>query len=126
MRILLVEDEKEIANFIVNGLRAERFAIDWADTAEKALAWAKLNAYDIGIFDVKLRRMSGIELCAAIRGRGTTFPIIMLSVMSDAMTKVEALGSGADDYLQKPFFIVELIARVRALLRREIKITATV
>jgi DNA-binding response OmpR family regulator len=118
MRILLIEDERDIASFIVNGLRAERFAVDWADNAEKGLAWVKLNSYDLGIFDVKLPKMGGIEACQRLRERGRGFPIIILSVMSDAVTKVEALNLGADDYLQKPFFMVELVARVRALLRR--------
>ncbi|MDE2018874.1 MAG: response regulator transcription factor [Patescibacteria group bacterium] len=122
MRILLIEDEKEIANFVVNGLRAERFAVDWADSAEKGLAWARLSSYDLGIFDVKLQGgITGIEACRRLRERGIGFPIIILSVMNDAITKVKALNLGADDYLQKPFFMAELIARVRALLRREKK-----
>jgi DNA-binding response OmpR family regulator len=118
MRILLIEDEWEIASFVVNGLRTEHFAVDWADNAEKGLAWVKLNSYDLGIFDVKLPKIGGIEACRMLRERGWNFPIIILSVMNDAATKVEALNSGADDYLQKPFFMAELVARVRALLRR--------
>jgi DNA-binding response OmpR family regulator len=126
MRILLIEDERDIANLIVVGLRAERFAVDWARTGEQGLAWAKLNSYDVGIFDVRLPLMSGIEVCRTIRLKGMHFPIVMLSVMNDAITKVEALNVGADDYLTKPFFMAELTARVRALLRRERKVTGSI
>jgi two-component system OmpR family response regulator len=121
MRILLIEDEREIAEFITSGLRKERFAVDWSNTGEEGLGWAKVNDYDAGIFDVRLPGMSGIEVCRAIRDRKKEFPIIMLSVMNDAVTKVEALNAGADDYLIKPFFMAELSARLRALLRREKK-----
>ncbi|MGB7957965.1 MAG: response regulator transcription factor [Minisyncoccia bacterium] len=121
MRILLIEDEREIAEFITSGLRKERFAVDRASTGEEGLGWAKVNDYDAGIFDVRLPGISGIEVCRAIRERKKEFPIIMLSVMNDAVTKVEALNAGADDYLVKPFFTAELLARLRALLRREKK-----
>lgn len=119
MRILLIEDEREIAEFIVRGLRAERFAVDWTNTGEEGLGWAKVNEYDIGIFDVRLPGMSGVDVCRLLRERKKGFPIIMLSVMNDAVTKVEALNAGADDYLTKPFFMAELLARMRALMRRE-------
>ncbi len=118
MRILLIEDEPDIASFVISGLRREHFAVDWAESAEKGLAWVKLNSYDLGIFDVKLSGMGGIEACQRLRQRGRTFPVVILSVMGDAVTKVGALNQGADDYLQKPFFMAELIARVKALLRR--------
>ena len=124
MRILLLEDEKDIASFVMNGLRAERFAVDWADTGEKGLMWAKVNEYDVGIFDIKLPgAQNGLQVCRTIRERGRTFPIIMLSVTGDVATKIEALNLGADDYLAKPFSLAELLARVHALLRRERKIT---
>jgi two-component system OmpR family response regulator len=124
MRILLLEDEKDIASFIMNGLRAERFAVDWADTGEKGLMWAKVNEYDLGIFDIKLPgAQNGLQVCKTIRERGKAFPIIMLSVTGDVATKIEALNLGADDYLAKPFSLAELLARVHALMRRERKIT---
>jgi DNA-binding response OmpR family regulator len=126
MRVLLIEDEKEIANLILAGLRAEHFAVDWARTGEQGLAWAKHTGYDLGIFDVRLPLMNGIEVCRTIRARGMHFPIIVLSVMSDAITKVEALNIGADDYLTKPFFMAELSARARALLRRERRVTGPI
>jgi DNA-binding response OmpR family regulator len=124
MRVLLIEDEREIASFIVNGLKAEHFAVDWANTGEKGLMWAKVNAYDLAVLDIKLgEHENGIDICKAIREKGRTFPIIMLSVTSDTITKIQALNIGADDYLTKPFLVAELIARMRALLRREKKLT---
>ncbi|HEX4103938.1 MAG TPA: response regulator transcription factor [Candidatus Paceibacterota bacterium] len=123
MRVLLLEDEKDIARFILEGLKAERLAVDWAETGEKGLMWAKVNSYDIGIFDIKLAGgQNGIQVCRTIRERGKNFPIIILSVTGDVSTKIEALNLGADDYLAKPFSLAELLARVRALLRRERKI----
>jgi len=119
MRILLIEDERDIAEFIMRGLRDERFAVDWTNTGEEGLGWAKVNDYDAGVFDVRLPGVSGVEVCRSLRERKKEFPVIMLSVMNDAITKVEALNAGADDYLVKPFFMAELLARIRALLRRE-------
>jgi two-component system OmpR family response regulator len=124
MKILLIEDEKEIAHFVINGLKAENFTVDWAETGTKGLMWAKVNAYDLAILDINLGNgESGIDICEAIRAKGKTYPIIMLSIVNDAHTKIEALNIGADDYLTKPFFVAELLARVRALLRREKKLT---
>jgi DNA-binding response OmpR family regulator len=124
MRILLIEDEPEIAQFIINGLKAERFAVDWAANGTKGLYWAKVNAYDLAILDINLgNNESGLDICEEIRKKGKTFPVIMLSVTNDAQTKIKALNIGADDYLTKPFFVAELLARVRALLRREKKLT---
>ena len=124
MKILLIEDELEIAHFIINGLKAEHFMVDWAEGAAKGLMWAKVNAYDLAIIDINLGHgESGVDVCAAIRAKGRMFPIIMLSVINDAHTKIEALNIGADDYLTKPFFVAELLARIRALLRREKKLT---
>jgi two-component system OmpR family response regulator len=124
MRILLVEDEAEIAQFIINGLKTERFAVDWAATGTKGLLWAKVNAYDLAILDINLGNdENGLDVCEAIRAKGKAFPIIMLSVTNDPHTKIKALNIGADDYLTKPFFVAELLARVRALLRREKKLT---
>jgi two-component system OmpR family response regulator len=124
MRILLIEDEAEIANFIINGLKTENFAVDWAATGTKGLLWAKVNPYDLAILDINLGNdENGLDICEEIRKKGKAFPIIMLSVTNDAQTKIRALNLGADDYLTKPFFVAELLARVRALLRREKKLT---
>lgn len=127
MRVLLLEDEKDIASYVMNSLKTERFAVDWAETGEKGLMWAKVNAYDVGIFDIKLAgEQSGLQVCQTIRERGKTFPIIMLSVTGDVSTKIEALNLGADDYLAKPFSFAELLARINALMRREKKITGPI
>ncbi len=127
MKILLVEDEVEIAEFVMKGLRAEQFSVDWAATGEKGLMWAKVNEYDLAVIDINLGHgESGLDICGEIRKKGKAFPIIMLSVINDAATKIAALNTGADDYLTKPFFVAELIARVRALLRREKKLTGPV
>jgi two-component system OmpR family response regulator len=124
MRILLIEDEKNIADFVANSLRTDRFAVDWAATAEKGLLLAKVNPYDAGIFDIRLSGdRDGLRILEEVRAKGKIFPIIMLSVTSDAQTKIDALNLGADDYLTKPFSMAELTARIHALLRREKKIT---
>ena len=126
MRILLIEDEREIASLIVRSLKANRFAVDWAKTSEEGLLWAKVNPYDLGIVDINLGRgMNGLEICKEIRGKKISFPIIILSVVADQRTKVDALNMGADDYLTKPFVTGELLARINALLRREKKMTGT-
>ncbi len=120
MRVLLVEDEKDIANFVLKGLKAERFVVDWTQKSEQALLWAKVNDYDIAIMDIQIEGpQTGLQICRTIRERGKDYPIIILSVTHDTAIKIEALNSGADDYLTKPFSIGELLARARALLRRE-------
>lgn len=127
MRILLAEDEKHIANFIIKGLKSERFVVDWTQKGEDALLWAKVNDYDLAILDIKLEgRKSGLQICRSVRDKERAFPIIILSATHDIGVKVDALNSGADDYLTKPFSFAELIARVRALLRREKQVASTV
>src|SRR5579859_1929435 len=108
MRVLLVEDEKDIAEFVVKGLRAERFVVDWTPKSDQALLWGKTNDYDIAIMDIHVEgSQTGLQICRAIRERGRDYPIIMLSVTHDTAIKIEALNSGADDYLTKPFSLAE-------------------
>ena len=123
MRILIIEDEEEIASFIKKGLASENFAVDWSGTGEKGMELAKTNNYDLVILDIKLPGKDGITVLKELREAKKTFPVIMLSVKSDTPTKIEALNIGADDYLTKPFSFEELLARIRALLRREKRIT---
>jgi DNA-binding response OmpR family regulator len=124
MRILLVEDDDAIAEFVIASLKAEDFAVDWARSGLRALMWVKVNQYDLAVLDINLGSgESGLDTCEAIREQGKTFPILMLSVINDAQTKISALNLGADDYITKPFFAAELLARIRALLRREKKMT---
>jgi len=119
MRILIVEDEKEIASFIKKGLQAEYFAVDVALDGEKGLWLARINNYDAIVLDIKLPKIDGQEVCRELRKEKKEVPIIMLTVKNDTETKVQCLNIGADDYLTKPFSFEELLARIRALLRRE-------
>lgn len=120
MRILLIENEEEVGRFILNGLRMERFAVDWAQTGERGLLLAKVNPYDCVVMDIKLSDgQSGLDVCRELRAQERTFPIIVLSAVREAEARVKVLNMGADDVLMKPFLFAELLARVRALLRRE-------
>lgn len=118
MRILLIEDEKEISQFLKTTLAAELFSVDVAEDGERGSSLAILNDYDLVILDNILPKKSGLEVCKYIRARGKNMPIIMLSVKSDAATKIELLNAGADDYVIKPFSFEELMARIKAILRR--------
>jgi DNA-binding response OmpR family regulator len=127
MKILLVEDDLATADFIIKGLKLERFVVDWTAECDQALYWAKVNAYDAAVMDIKITgQRNGIAICHAIREKKKDFPIIMLSAIHETAIKIEALNSGADDYLTKPFAMVELLARIRALLRREKKVIGPV
>lgn len=118
MRLLIVEDEKEILSFLKPSLEAECFAVDIAEDGEKGAYLAKSNDYDVIILDNMLPKKSGAEVCQEIRLSGKTVPIIILSALSDVNKKVELLNIGADDYLTKPFSFQELVARIKTLLRR--------
>ena len=118
MRILLVEDERKIASFIARTLRENAYLVDIAETGEKALALGSDVSYDVIILDVRLPGISGIEVCRELRQRGVEAPVMMLTARTVVEQRVEALDTGADDYLTKPFVLVELLARVRALVRR--------
>jgi DNA-binding response OmpR family regulator len=119
MRILLVEDEKGVANFIKKGLEEEFYTIDHAQEAEGALLFLESNTYDMIILDVMMPGMNGYDLCRKIRQKGIHSPILMLTARDAVKDKVLGLDSGADDYLTKPFSFDEFLARVRALLRRK-------
>lgn len=117
--MLLVEDEKGVANFIKKGLEEEYYTIDHAKDAEEALLFFDGNTYDMIILDVMMPGMNGFELCKMIRQKGIQSPILMLTARDAVKDKVQGLDSGADDYLTKPFSFEEFLARVRALLRRK-------
>ena len=119
MRILLVEDEKGVANFIKKGLEEEHYTIDHGVDAEEGLSLVDANEYDMIILDIMLPNMSGIELCREIRKKGIQSPVMMLTARDTIDDKVTGLDSGADDYMTKPFSFDEFLARVRALLRRK-------
>jgi two-component system, OmpR family, copper resistance phosphate regulon response regulator CusR len=118
MRILIVEDEKEIRDFLKLGLESEYFAVDIAEDGEKGSYMARSNDYDLIILDNIMPRKTGREVVQELREDGKTTPIIMLSIQSETMNKVDLLNNGADDYLTKPFSFEELLARMNALLRR--------
>jgi len=119
VRILLVEDEPNAARILAKGLREEAYAVDVAEDGEGALELVSINAYDLIILDVMLPRKNGFEVCRVLRNDGSAVPILMLTARDALEDRVEGLDSGADDYLSKPFEFEELLARVRALLRRK-------
>lgn len=118
MKILIVEDDANIRQVLKMQLEAECFAVDVAEDGEQGSYLARTNEYDLVILDCVLPKKLGPEICTEIRKAGKTMPIMMLTVKSEVGTKVEALNLGADDFLVKPFSFQELLARVRALLRR--------
>jgi two-component system copper resistance phosphate regulon response regulator CusR len=118
VRILLVEDESRVAGFIAKGLREQAYAVDIASDGEQALYQAAVNQYDIVILDVMLPVKDGHTVCRELRASGVRTPILMLTARGNVDDRVEGLDSGADDYLAKPFDFKELLARLRALLRR--------
>lgn len=118
MRILLVEDERKVASFIARALRENTYAVDIAESGEKALALGTDVLYDAILLDVRLPGLSGLEVCKELRQRGIEAPVLMLTARGLVEQRVEGLDAGADDYLTKPFVLAELLARVRALVRR--------
>lgn len=118
MRILVIEDEKKIADFIKRGLKEEGYAVDVAHDGENGLFMAKTNEYDLILLDLMLPKLDGIDVCKRLREARIATPIIMLTAKDALVDKVAGLDSGADDYLTKPFIFEELLARVRANLRK--------
>ena len=121
MRILVVEDEKKVASFIKKGLEEEHYAVDIAYDGEEGLTLAEINEYDLILLDIMLPKLDGMEVLRQIRGNGSSVPILMLTAKDSVEDIVSGLDSGSDDYLTKPFSFAELVARVRALLRRKAK-----
>ncbi len=118
MRVLLVEDEVELAEAISKGLREASYAVDIAHDGEIALYHASENKYDIAIIDVMLPIMDGFTVCKELRQQRQWLPVLILSARDAVEDRVTGLNCGADDYLVKPFNFVELLARMRALTRR--------
>ncbi len=118
MRVLVVEDEKEIRSFLKRSLESECFVVDDAPDGEKGSFLARTNDYDLVILDNIMPKKTGLEVCEEVRRDGSNVPILILSVKSEANTKVDLLNAGADDYLTKPFSLDELLARMKALMRR--------
>jgi len=118
VRILVAEDESRVAAFIAKGLREQTYAVDIACDGEQAIYHATVNEYDLVILDVMLPIKDGHAVCRELRAAGLITPVLMLTARASVDDRVAGLDSGADDYLAKPFDFKELLARLRALLRR--------
>jgi two-component system copper resistance phosphate regulon response regulator CusR len=118
MRILVIEDEATAAAVLAKGLREHAYAVDIANDGDAALEQAAINQYDLLIVDVLLPGIDGFEVCRRLRAEGSSVPVLMLTALGRLDDRVEGLDAGADDYLPKPYHFKELLARVRALLRR--------
>jgi heavy metal response regulator len=121
MRILLVEDDKKLAEYLKKGLTEEQYAVDVFHDGISGIYWAKEFDYDLIILDIMLPGKDGMTVCKEIREKGMIAPIIMLTAKDTVEDKIYGLDLGADDYLAKPFSFGELVARIRALLRRSQK-----
>jgi DNA-binding response OmpR family regulator len=118
MKILLVEDEQRIADFVCAGLKEHGFLVDHVDNGEEGYARAKASQYDAILLDVMLPGRDGLSVLKSLRREGLETPILLLTARNELDDRVEGLNLGADDYLAKPFFVDELIARLHALVRR--------
>lgn len=118
MRVLVVEDETSIRRHLEERLRGEGYAVDGAPDGEEGLYFATEYPIDVAVIDIGLPNLSGIELIQKLRARGLNYPVLILTARNRWQQKVEGLEAGADDYLTKPFHVEELLARVRALVRR--------
>ena len=118
MRLLIVEDETTLAAYLKRGLQAEGFAVDVAADGEHGLWMASEIRYAVVILDIMLPKLNGYRVCAELRAAGNWVPILMLTAKDGEYDEAEALDTGADDYLTKPFSFVVLLARIRALVRR--------
>lgn len=120
MRILVVEDERKLAKALQRGLSEEGYAVDVAFDGQDGLHWARTQAYDLIVLDLMIPEVEGLELLKLIRTEGQTVPVLVLTARDAVDDRVKGLDTGADDYLTKPFAFDELLARARALLRREV------
>jgi two-component system OmpR family response regulator len=118
MRVLVVEDDRTIADFVADGLRREGYTSDVADDGVKGLERAQTRMYDAAIVDVMLPRLDGLSLVEALRRSGVTMPVLFLSARRSVDDRIKGLQSGGDDYLTKPFAFAELLARLQAITRR--------
>lgn len=125
MRLLIVEDETHLLDHLKNGFKSEGFAVDTSEDGKEALFLGTETEYDAAIVDIGLPEMDGLEVIRQLRKAGRDFPIIVLTARGHWKDKVDGLESGADDYLAKPFVFDELLARVKALLRRSVGMSSS-
>ena len=118
MRILVVEDDKKIASFVVKGLKQNGYAVDLCGDGEEALVLAETTPYDAAVVDIMLPKLDGLSLIQRLRAKGSKVPVIILSAKATVDDRVKGLQAGGDDYLTKPFAFSELLARIQALIRR--------
>jgi len=118
VRLLIVEDEIHLASAVAHGLEAEGFSVEVAHDGTEGLQLARVHDYDLIVLDILLPGMNGYKICATLREEGNWVPILMLTAKDGEFDEAEALDTGADDFLAKPFSFVVLVARIRALLRR--------
>ena len=123
MRILVVEDDKKIASFVVKGLKQSGFAVDLAADGEEALSLTATTEYDTAIMDIMLPKLDGLSVVQRLRSKGSRLPVLILSAKASVDDRVRGLQAGGDDYLTKPFAFSELLARVQALIRRATQTT---
>lgn len=126
MRVLLVEDDSVIARSLAKGLREEAYAVDVAADGDSALYQAAINPYDAIVLDVMLPKRDGFAVVRELRKRGSGVPVLMLTARDTVTDRIAGLDEGADDYLTKPFEFGELLARLRALLRRGPELAAQI
>ncbi|MBI4227558.1 MAG: response regulator transcription factor [Candidatus Omnitrophica bacterium] len=126
MRILLAEDDPAVASFVRRGLREEQYAVDVARDGEQALIRAQTDPYDLMLLDLVLPKRTGLEVLRTLRANRISTPVLVLTAKGQPEDRVTGLNLGADDYLPKPFRFEELLARIRALLRRRGGLTSTV
>jgi DNA-binding response OmpR family regulator len=121
MRLLIVEDNRALLKSLKKGLEEEAFAVDTAEDGEEGLFLAEANDYDVVVLDLMLPKIDGLKLLSKVRAKGLSTHILILTARDAPEDKVRGLNAGADDYLTKPFSFEELLARIRALLRRKYK-----
>lgn len=122
MKLLIIEDEIDFANALARGLRKQGYAVDLAADGEQGLELAEVNKYDLLILDLNLPSMDGLEICRRLRAAQPQLLLLILTARSRLEDKVSGLDLGADDYLVKPFHFEELVARIRALMRRDLRV----
>jgi two-component system OmpR family response regulator len=118
MRVLIIEDDQQIASFVTKGLKQAGFAVDHISDGEEGLQMAELNPYDVMVIDIMLPGLDGFSVIESLRSKGNTIPILVLSARGSLDDRLKGFRSGSDDYLTKPFSFAELQARLQALLRR--------
>lgn len=123
MRILVVEDDKKIASFVVKGLKQSSFGVDHCGDGEEALILAETTAYDALVVDIMLPKLDGLSFIQRLRSKKVQVPVLILSARATVDDRVKGLQAGGDDYLTKPFAFSELLARVQALIRRSSQVS---